>query len=154
VLLVTATGYLLALAELHIRTATWRPNELVPRLWLLGRALAWNLIVAIIIGTVIFRGSSASVARAGLWIVPPAILAAAVASVLTLAFALSDGWLNRFVSDIPPEAAPRGKPRSGLVHGILAVLLILAISLLEKIEPRYAPHPSAIPSAAPPPAAK
>lgn len=150
-LLLAATMYLLALAQLHFRSSTWRPNELVPRLWLLGQALGWNLIIAVHIGFVLAHGSAANVARAGLWIVPPAMLAAVVASALALGLALRDGWLNRFFSDIPPEAAPHGKPRSGLAHGILAVLLLLAIYLIEEVEPKYVP-PQAIQPAATSPA--
>jgi hypothetical protein len=141
VLVAAATGYLLALAELHLRAATWRPNELVPRLWLLGRALGANLTIGVFVLIIAWRGSNSCTLRAGLWMVPAALLAAMIASPLTIGLAFRDGW-SRLTTDVPPQDAPRGQPRSELVHGLLAVGLVLALYTIEQFEPKYAPPPA------------
>jgi hypothetical protein len=141
VLVLVTTGYLLALAESQLRAATWRPNKLVPRLWHMGQALGANLIIAAAMVFILWDTPRSSVMRAGLWMLPAALLAAVVASGLTIIFALLDGW-QRFSTDIPPASAPSGKPRSELVLGILAVGLVLAIYIFEQVEP-----PNALPAA-------
>lgn len=146
--LAAATGYLLALAELHLRAATWRPNELVPRLWMLGRTLGANLTIGVFVLIIVWRGSNSCTLRAGLWIVPATLLAAMIASALTIGLAVRDGW-SRLTTDVPPPDAPRGQPLSELVHGLLAVGLVLALYAIEQFEPKYAP-PQAIPQPAAP----
>jgi hypothetical protein len=134
-LLLAATVYLLALAELHLRVAAWHPTEIISRLWLLGRVLAANLMIAIFVGIVLYRGAAAHVALAGLWIVPPTVLAAVTVSALTSAFAVGNGWRSCF-TDTAPSPSPAHTPRSGLFHGISAVGLVLAIYAIERVEPR------------------
>jgi hypothetical protein len=147
VLLVVATGYLLALAELHWRAAAWRPSGLVPRLWLLGRALGANLVIGTFVLLILWRAADSATMAAGLWIVPAALLGALAASVIAIAWALGDGW-QRYRTDIPPNDVPRGKPRSELVHGLLAVGLILTLYAIERIEPHYSSPAGASPPAA------
>ncbi len=148
-LLLAATVYLLALAELHIRAATWRSTDLISRLWLLGRVLAANLIIAIFLGIILYRGAAAHVALAGLWVVPPALLATVTASALTIVLAVGKGWRSYFTDPVPSQSPH--KLRSGLFHGISAVCLVLAIYAIERVAPRYS-SPKADPPAATSPA--
>lgn len=137
-LIVAATGYLLALAEVHVRTASWRPNELVPRLWLLGRVFAGNLVVAVYLLVIFVQGPQTSTLRAGLSILPPVLLAVCAASAAVTVLSLRDGW-RRIGDDVPPPGAPHGAAKVEIVHSVFVIGLLLALVALESVEPQVKP---------------
>jgi hypothetical protein len=137
-LIVAATGYLLALAEVHVRAASWRPNELVPRLWLLGRVLVGNLVVAVYLLVIFLQGPQTSTLRAGLSILPPVLLAVCAASAAVMLLAMHDGR-RRFQNDVPPPEAPHGAAKSEIVHDVFVIGLLLALVALESVEPQVKP---------------
>jgi hypothetical protein len=140
-LIASATAYLLALAEIHLRAARWRPNELVPRLWLLGRTFSANLPLAVYFGVIILRGPEDSLLRAGLWVIPPTMLIALSASVIVIGLAFRDG-ASRFGSDVPPADAPYGKVQRDVVHLTTAVVLLLLLIVIDGTEPDIKPWES------------
>ena len=130
VVLLSATAYLVATARFHYRKARWRPNELVPRLWSLGRWLVCDVMIGLLAGIAIAKGHDAHVIKAGLWLLPPTLLAVSAASALAALIALRDG-AGRFFRDIPPANAPITNYRRDVLRFVCFVwltLLLLAIS--------------------------
>lgn len=128
ILLIAATAYLLATARFHFRKAQWRPNELVPRLWSLGRWLGCDLLICLLAGMLIWEGHQTSVFQAGLWLIPPILLAVSAASALAGLTALHDGS-KRFRKDIPPADAPRTGYRRDILRFVsFAVLTLLLLA--------------------------
>jgi hypothetical protein len=128
-LTLAVTAYLLATARFHLSMARWRPNELVPRLWSLGRWLVCDFVIGILAGILVVEGHHTPIFQAGLWLIPPVLVAVSAASALTAVLALRDG-LNRFYADVPPADAPiagyrRDVPR--MVCFTLLAILLLAI---------------------------
>jgi hypothetical protein len=133
-LVVAASVYLLALAEIHIRCAHWRQNELVPRLWLLGQTLGTNGLFVLLFGIAFMRGPQSYVLRAGLWTISPGVMVAAGVSAAVIVWALVDGW-RRFFQDIPSPDAPDGKPQRARVYNIAAAALFFALVAVGYVEP-------------------
>ncbi len=143
-LIVAVTVYLLALAEIHVRSARWRPNELVPRIWLLGRTVAANVALAVYFTVVYVRGPQDSLMRAGLGVIPPTMLIVLAASAVVIGLAFRDGW-RRFASDVPPAEAPYGKIRRDLLHMAAAVILWVLLLVMDGSEPDIKPWEHARP---------
>jgi hypothetical protein len=136
-----ATGYLLASAWIQSRSARWRTNELVPRLWQLGEGASVEVLVGLFAAMIQIAGPEMHILRAGLWIVPPVLIAFSASSVIVTAWALVDG-MRRFTTDAPPEEAPYGKPRHDVVRAILGILLLVSLVAIENIEPQARPWES------------
>jgi len=124
-----ATGYLLATAWFHATTAHGRPNDLGPRLGRLGRGLACDLILGCASGAALASGHTATLFRAGLWIVPPTLLAVCAASALVEVLALRD-QRSPLASSRPPASARLPLDRSELLRLIFAVLLAVLLFAL------------------------
>jgi hypothetical protein len=128
VLLLSATAYLLATFRFHYHKTQWRPHELVPRMWSLGRWLLCDLIIGLLAGIALAKGHDALVIRAGLWLLPPTLLAVSGASALAAVVALREG-MNWLRTDILPAEAPITNYRRDVLRFVcfvwLAVLLLV-----------------------------
>jgi len=122
IFLVASTAYLLATARFHFKKAQWRPNDLVPRLWSLGRWLVCDALIGLFAGILILEGHDTLVFQAGMWLIPPVLIAVSAASVLTSFLALRDG-MDRFWQDIPPADAPSTQYRRDYLRFVCFVLL-------------------------------
>ena len=136
--LTAATAYLLATAWMHTGGTFWLPSELRGRLRELGRGLVSDLVVVAFAVLLYIRAPETSVLRAGMWIVPPVLLAASAASVLVGCLAFWNG-VRRNLPSTPPAAATHGKPLRGLLHSVVTLLLLVALIALERFEPGVKP---------------
>ena len=132
-----ATAFLLATAWLHLGAARWQPEELLPRLWRLGRGLVADIAVCVFAVMLLVRGPESGTFRAGLWLLPPVLLTVAAASAVVGALALRAG-----LPRIPSDASPAGRPaqrRTDLIRALVTIALLAAIVALERYEPSTRP---------------
>jgi hypothetical protein len=124
--LVAATAWLIATAWLHLRLARSRSMEQVASRRLFENALC-DLAVAVIAAVLLLKGHTLRLALAGLWIVPPTLLAAAVSSAGLLLYATLSARGQ------PSAPAPRRFPVTWLDWRTASLLaMIVALVLLER----------------------
>jgi hypothetical protein len=128
-LFVAATIYLLATARFHAILARWRPGDCGPRLGILGRGLACDLIISCLSGILLANGHTTPLYRAGLWLVPPILLTACATSAAVEALALRDSRIQ-FAGGGPRDNARLSSGPHELPRLILAALLILLLFAL------------------------
>jgi hypothetical protein len=126
---IAATGYLLATAWFHA-TATRRDrnNPGLP-LGRLSRGLACDLILGCASGAALASGHTAALFRAGLWIVPPTLLAVCAASALAEVLALRDRR-SQLASHQPLATSQLLRNRNELLRLSLAMTLTLFLLAL------------------------
>jgi hypothetical protein len=134
--LAAATAFLLATAWLHLGAARWTPEELLPRLWRLGRAMVADIAICVFAVMLFIRGPESGAFRAGLWLLPPVLLTVAAASAAVGALALRAGL--RQVPAAGSSAAP-GQRRADLIRALVTIALLAAIVALERYEPSTKP---------------
>jgi hypothetical protein len=118
------------MAWFHASMARWWPAGLGRQLGSLGRGLACDLIIGCLAATLLANGHTTSLLQAGLWLVPPVLLATSAASALVTTLALRDRRL-KFAGDRPPANAsnpcgPRELPR--LILAAVLVLMLFALN--------------------------
>jgi len=136
--LAAATAFLLATAWLHLGAARWQPEELLPRLWRLGRGLVADIAVCVFAIMLFARGPESGTFRAGLWLLPPVLLTVAAASAAVCALALRSG-LRRLPAQVSSAAAGAGQRRTDLIRALVTIALLAAIVALERYEPSTRP---------------
>ena len=126
--LLAATAWLLSTAWLHWRLAEWRPPEWRGRLRRLGALAVSESIVAAFAGVLLWQGHGSRVLLAGLWTVPPVLLAASVISLAAIVASAGSTW--REVRDQQPEESdvrpPSDRWRTAIVLALLIALGLLA----------------------------
>ena len=122
--LAATTVWLLSTAWLHWRLCDWRPDELRSRLRRLLALAVSELLVACFAGLILWQGHRSRVLLAGLWLVPPALLAVAATSLAVLIAAGGSAW--RELGTLAPDStdAPGSSDRWRT-----AVVLALFVSL-------------------------
>ena len=122
VLILAATAWLLSTAWLHLAIARQRSRPLAPQPGRAALHAVTDLLVAASATAVLLQGHRSPLALAGLWAVPPALLAIGIPSALLLAAAaFREQHLNH---------AFARRPALDLARVMIALVLLISLVLL------------------------
>jgi hypothetical protein len=141
--LVATTAWLFSAGWLHWRLAHWQADDPLQRLMRLLMNAVSDFLVWAIAAMTLFKGPESRMLLAGLWIVPPTLMAVAAASIVVLSLAMIRIWpevrQGRAAGKAPPKA--RDRWRTVIVLALFVSLGMLSAQPLPRRPKRSAAPP-------------